>query len=151
MRSGWRAAAAGCATVALLLLPSGPEARTEGHVMTILSSPSEPIGWQGAAGRTPDRFLVLRVTSVHAEGPGPFGIRRSPSIAGYLPDAHVLEGRAGEQGVRVRLPGPELKGTARGDLVALGLVGDHAICLLRPPAGMAEDAVAAWAKTRPCP
>lgn len=114
------------------------------------------IALEGAAGRTPSGFLVLRLTRLEREGRGLFGLRQSPAMPDYVPDAHsaegeVLLGAAAGQKVHLRAPGAEFAGVAAGGLLALGMIDDrHCICILRPPAGMAPDAVAAWASGQAC-
>lgn len=114
------------------------------------------VSWQGAAGRPPERFLVLRLTALEREGGGLFGLRRSPSMPGWLPDAHLLTGEVVSgtdpgRRMRLRVPGSELAGATPGGLLAVGLVdATHAICLLQPPAGMSAEAIPDWAKGQPC-
>ena len=119
------------------------------------SSRSDPLQWQGAADRTPVRFIAMRVGGVEKDGGGLFGIRNSPSLAGALPDARIVEGAAiGEAGgpIKVRAPGGELPpGLGAGARVVLGMVDEtHVICILAPPDDVADDALAAWAGTQSC-
>jgi hypothetical protein len=116
---------------------------------------SEPLQWQGAADRSPSRFIAMRVGRIEKEGGGLFGIRNSPSLAGALPDARIVEGTPiGPRGgaIKLRAPNGELpSGLASGARVVLGLVDDsHIICILAPPAETADEDLEAWAKTQPC-
>lgn len=117
--------------------------------------PSEPLLWQGAADRKPAQFIAMRVNAIRKEGGGLFGIGNSPSLAGAMPDARLVEGsRIGEDGpaVKVKVPGGELpKGLDKGSRVVLGLVdARHVICLLVPPDTVADSALASWAPSQRC-
>jgi hypothetical protein len=123
-----------------------------------MTNTTEPldITLQGAADRAPARFLVLRVSGVAPASGGLLGVRRSPSMPGWMPDAHVTTGTlaAGDQpgrAVRLHAPGRDVAGAAPGALLALGMVDDaHCICILRAPPTMEAGAVAAWAATQRC-
>lgn len=125
---------------------------TGGFPMTAATEPEE-LTWQGAAGRRPQRFLVARVTGVEREGGGLLGVRRSPSL-NAVPDAHLVSAvTSGDTGraLRLRVPGADAAGLAEGATIVVGVVeGGRYICLLRPPAGMAADAIPAWAAGQPC-
>ncbi len=111
--------------------------------------------WQGAAGRAPERFVILRVTGIAAEGGGFLGLRRFPGLPGYMPDGHrltgeVLAGGAAGSRVALRAPGGMVAGLAAGAVLALGLVdATHCISVLRVPDGVAPDAATAWAARQP--
>ncbi len=112
--------------------------------------------WEGAAGRRPDRFVILRVTGIEAEGGGFLGLRRFPGLPGYMPDGHrlsgeVLAGGTAGTSIALRAPGGMLAGLTPGVTAALGLIGaTHCICLLAVPQGMAPEAAANWAATQDC-
>ena len=88
--------------------------------------------WEWPADRKAETSMVVRVTSFEAPGKGLFGIRRSPSIAGNLPDPRELRGtvqQQSSQSVLLVLPGPELPANLKaGDLVRLSLLRDH-VCI----------------------
>jgi hypothetical protein len=102
--------------------------------------------WGGLA----EHRILARVDRVEKEGGGLFGILRSPSMADSLPDARLVHasivagGEAGQE-VVLRIPDRELPPTRAGDLLAVGYTADNrAICVERPPAGLAEDALQSW-------
>ncbi len=115
---------------------------------------SAPLVWQGAADRAPVGFVPIRVRRVRRDGGGLFGLNNSPSIVGALPDPRIVEGVpiGGGGAIEVRVPGGELApGVQAGARVVLGLVdADHVICLLVPPAEVADDRLLAWAAAQPC-
>lgn len=123
-----------------------------------MSFAAEPknLYWEGAADRQPRSFLIVTLTNTVKDAGGLFGIRRSPSFADSLPDAHVLEGRVetgplGGNSVRLRAPGAEIPDLREGDRAALGMVSDLAcICVLRIPAGMAEERLPNWLAQQRC-
>ncbi len=141
-----RLALAGVAALGLAaFFEIGPQTVSMSHA----ADPSA-LTWQGAAGRTPQRFLVLRVDGVSKDGGGLFGIRQSPSIAGSFPDATIIEA-SGEAGRRtLHGPGAELPtGLATGTRIAVGLVDEtHFISVLLPPASVSDESVPAWAATQ---
>ncbi len=121
------------------------------------SPPPEQLVWQGAADRKPNRFLALRVEAVRKESGGLFGIGRSPSLAGSMPDARLVDGQTiGVEGQSVRLqiraPGGELPaGLAKGARLALGLVdATHVICLWIPPDTVPDAELQSWASKQTC-
>jgi hypothetical protein len=123
-----------------------------------MSFAAEPksLRWEGAADRKPTGFLIVTLTDVAEEGGGLFGIRRSPSFADALPDAHILEGSV-ENGplsgsiVRLRAPGAELPDLHRGDRAAFGMVSDQAcICVLHVPPGMTKEQLLNWLAQQRC-
>lgn len=127
-----------------------------GTAMSFSRAAVTELTWEGAAGRRPERFAILRVTGVEAEGGGFLGLRRVPGLPGYMPDGHrltgdVLAGGTAGGGIVLRAPGGMLAGLAPGATVALGLVAaDRCICILRVPEGMAPEAAVDWAGTQPC-
>lgn len=115
---------------------------------------SREIVLEGAGGRRPSGFLVMRLTGLEREGRGLFGLRQSPAMPGYVPDAHSAEGEillgAGGK-VHLRAPGAEFANAGMGGLLVLGMVDDgHCICILHPPAGMAAEQAASWAAGQAC-
>jgi hypothetical protein len=121
------------------------------------SPPPELLVWQGAADRKPTRFLALRVDAVRKESGGLFGIGRSPSLAGSMPDARVVDGQAvSAEGkavsIQLRAPGGELPaGLAQGGRLALGLVdATHVICMWVPPDSVTDADLPAWAAQLSC-
>lgn len=94
--------------------------------------------WEGAAGRSQDRELLLRVRRLAPERGGLFGLFRSPSVEGWLPDPHVLEAEVAEgpsrgAAVRLRLPGGVAQGLA-GVPFLLARIVNPDICIGLEPA-----------------
>lgn len=120
----------------------------------MFGSPAVTLEWQGAAGRQPEHHLVLRVVGLKRDRGGLFGLGRSPAMPGYLPDAHVITAEMAEGAdrgarIRARVPGMIAEGITPGCLIALAMVdAKHAIGLLRPPAGLSPERIAAWVKAQ---
>ena len=114
------------------------------------------VTWRDAAASAPVRLILVRVRKIRRERGGLFGLFRSPSVAGWIPEAHILEGVAeGETypstRVRAMLPGVLVEGVETGELIVLGLDADSScLCVLRPPAGMSAAEVPGWAAAQPC-
>ena len=142
------------AALAATVLGVAATAGTGGGSAMSLPPRSEPLVWQGAADRVPVGFVPIRVRGVRREGGGLFGLNNSPSIVGALPDPRIVEGTplGGGGAIKVRVPGGELApGVVAGARVVLGLVdADHVICLLVPPADLADERLLAWAAAQPC-
>jgi hypothetical protein len=117
-------------------------------------------GWEWRAGRVLEQRAGLRLVRIHKEGGGLFGIGRSPSLGGALPDAQRVEAevivvdRSGpvHAGARIefRIPKVELRGAGPGALVAVGMIGDNVVCLAPAPADVNEAALAGWLPQAPC-
>lgn len=113
--------------------------------------------WQFPAGRTPSAWSIVEVSGIHRKSRGLFGIGRSPSIAGNLPDAHTIAGTAiaGENSgtaVSLDLPGPEANRIGSSAHVALGVVDDGVVICLQPvPSDVAPADRLAWAEETGCP
>ena len=151
-----RVALAGILLGALAILPATVAV---GREVIMVATGTLELTWQGAAGRTASRFVIVRVRDLSAESGGLLGflgLRRPPGMAGYMPEPHVLEGEVAGgdmagHAVRLRLPGGETRGVTAGDVVALGLVdATHCICVLRVPAGITVEGAAAWATGQAC-
>lgn len=126
--------------------------------MSSVQGTAATIEWQGAAGRRPERFLILRVSGNEAEGGGFLGLRRKPGLPGYMPEGRRLTGEVLAGGtaagtrVAVRAPGARVETIPVGAVIAVGMVdANHCICILRAPDDMAADAVPQWAAAQPCP
>lgn len=122
----------------------------------VIAMASTELVWQGAAGRAPDRFMAVRIDGNEPEGGGLFGIQRSPSLAGALPDAHVLKATAigpgaGGSTLSLRIPGGELPPLGQGDRALFGMVGEAiCLCVLKPPEDVPPERFAKWAAGQPC-
>lgn len=155
MRTPRRRAMAAAAIVAVLSPWQGSWSKD--RQMASARSTATTIEWEGAAGRRPERFLVLRVKKNEAEGGGFLGLRRAPSLPGYMPEGRRLTGEVlagGSSGAQVvvRAPGARVETIPVGAVVAVGMVdANHCICILRAPDGLTADAVPQWAAGQPCP
>lgn len=126
-----------------------------------MADPVTRLGWEWRAERALEQRAGLRLTRVKREGGGLFGIGRSPSLGGSLPDARVVRaevlavdrpGRAEVGGtIEFRIPQLELKGADAGALVAIGIIGGNVVCLASAPAGVTASSLALWLTEAPCP
>lgn len=114
--------------------------------------------WEWPAGRAPDARIAIRVDDVAAEGSGWFGTKRSPSIAGNLPDPYRVRGDAigvdpawtGKQ-LEIVLPRAELPEVRPGERLAMGLVsGQVCICVAVVPDDVKESELDPWLAGFPC-
>ena len=99
--------------------------------------------WEWPADRTPNIRLLARVTKLEKQKDGIFGIKKSPSIAGNLPNAYVLVGailggdeKLTNQTFTLVLPKIEMGDISINDYVALGILNsDVCICIAKVPSG----------------
>jgi hypothetical protein len=102
--------------------------------------------WKGTAAAK----AIVEIEAIEKEGGGLFGLRRSPSMADYLPEARVLTGvvlasTATAKRIRLRIPQKELPPVAAGDRVALALTGENTcFCIVPVPGEIAAEGLAAW-------
>ena len=120
-----------------------------------IAARSKTLAWGFPEGGKPAGFIAIRVETVAKEKRGLFGVLESPSVTGYLPDAHVVSGQrigADRSTVSTRAPGPELPaGLGTGSRLVLALKdNDTVMCLLMPPDAVADDALPVWAATQNC-
>lgn len=132
--------------------------REEGSAM---ANPSVQLGWEWRAERALEQRAGLRLTRIESEGSGWFGIGRSPSLGGSLPDARRVQAevlavdRPGQASIGTdigfRIPKLELKGAKAGALVAIGIVGENVVCFAPAPSELTEASLADWISEAPCP
>ena len=126
-----------------------------------MTDPFVQMGWEWRAGRALEQRVGLRLIQIKKEGTGLFGIGRSPSLGGSLPDAQRVQadvvaaarpGRA-EIGMKVgfRIPKVELRGASEGSLAAVGIIGDNVVCFAPAPAEVTEASLSGWISEAPCP
>ncbi len=126
-----------------------------------MADTSSQLGWEWRANRALEQRAGVRLTRIEKEGGGLFGIGRSPSLGGSLPDprrvqAQVLavdrpgQASAGTE-IGFRIPNVELKGAKEGALVAIGVIGKNVVCLSPAPAHVTETSLANWIPEAPCP
>jgi hypothetical protein len=114
------------------------------------------LNWEYPADRDPGQFLLVRIDDAEKEGGGIFGIRRSPSLAGAMPDAMnwtgtIVDGESSGDRVHIRVPGEDVPSVHKGDRVALGIVeGTTCICVLVPPANLDLAQARAWLAGQSC-
>lgn len=114
--------------------------------------------WEWPADRTPDVRLLAKVTKLEKQKDGIFGIKKSPSFASSLPDAHILIGtvvdgdnKLMDQTFTLILPKVELGDISVRDHVALGLLGsDVCICIAKVPSGENRTKQMEWVANWKC-
>lgn len=153
MRKRWLAVLAG----AVAVVASIQWQQWQGGTM---AEPITKLGWEWRAERALAQRAALRLERVKPEGGGLFGILKSPSLGGSLPDAMAAEAVAlavqGEGPLRAgarlafRIPKLELKGAAAGAVVMIGVIGDNAVCLTPAPEPLDDADVSAWLADAPC-
>lgn len=120
------------------------------------TNPDLALTWEYPAGRSAERFLMVRLGKVEKEGGGLFGIRRSPSMADALDDARlwtgtVVNGDLAGSAVHIRVPGVDVPEASQGDLVALGIAeGSICICVRKPPTDLDSARTHAWLASQTC-
>lgn len=126
-----------------------------------MADPLVQLGWEWRAERALEQRAGLRLTRIKDEGNGLFGIGRSPSLGGSLPQAQRVQAgvlaadRPGPAnvgaGIEFRIPKVELRGANEGALVAIGIIGHNVVCLAPAPAEVTEASLAHWLSGAPCP
>lgn len=112
------------------------------------------LGWEWRAKRALNQRVGLRVESIAKEKGKFFGLLNSPSLTGSLPDPMTIKatviavnksGSASrQQSVSFRIPKMEMKDVVVGDLIAIGIIGDKAVCLVPPSKDVTEENIADW-------
>lgn len=108
-----------------------------------MSNKAIELKWEWPAGRKTESKALVKVVAIKKASTGFMGIGASPSMADALPDAtdvsaEVVQGpdTLKAKQVHLRLPGMEAKKLKVGQLAALGLTGENAVCIcvgLAPP------------------
>ena len=147
------------ATVSIMTALAVFYLETEGSFA--MAKPSLQLGWEWRGGRALEQRAALRLTKIEKEGGGLFGIGGAPSLGGSLPDAQKVEAEvlAVDQpgpvaaGTRIgfRIPKLELGGAEPGTLVAVGLIGQNVVCLVRVSGEVDEASMAGWLPGVDCP
>lgn len=116
--------------------------------------------WEWRAGRALAQRAAVQLGTIKKEGGGLFGLRKSPSLGGALPDAMVVESRVlavNRSGVavvgtplRFRIPKVELGSHKTGDIVVVGIIGQAAVCIDSAPAGAQPEQAADWIDSVGC-
>ncbi|MFM9970473.1 MAG: hypothetical protein ACKVQK_18950 [Burkholderiales bacterium] len=114
--------------------------------------------WQWPADRIPDIRLLAKVSKFEKQKEGLLGTNKSPSIAGNLPDAHVLTGTIVEgsnlssnQVFTLTLPRIEAVDIAVNDYVALGIIDkDICICIAKVPSSESRAKMVEWLANWKC-
>jgi hypothetical protein len=155
MRSSIATLALMIATAGTLGCPVSDARSVEGQTPMSIAARPKTLAWGFSETGKPSGFVAMRVESVAKEKRGLFGILNSPSVAGWLPDAHVISGKrigADRSMISARVPGPELPaGLGAGARLVLALKdGDTVMCLLMPTDAVTDDALLSWAETQDC-
>ena len=119
-----------------------------------MASIEKTFGWEWRADRVVQQIALVRLGSVKKEGGGLFGILKSPSLEGSLPDPMKIEAKvlsvdregqltAGET-LGFRMPKYEMQEAAAGDAAAIGLIDDVVVCFIRAPSEMNAADLEAW-------
>ncbi len=126
-----------------------------------MADPLVQLGWEWRAARALEQRAGLRLIQIKKEGHGLFGIGRSPSLGGSLPDAQRVQAevlavdRPGQAriGTKIgfRIPKLDLKGANKGALVVIGMIGENVVCFAPAPAEVTEASLAGWIAGVPCP
>ncbi|HEX7639292.1 MAG TPA: hypothetical protein VF457_12925 [Burkholderiaceae bacterium] len=124
-----------------------------------MSSDKLELKWEWPAGRPVAARMLVRIDDITRTSTGLFGIGKSPSIEGNLPDARtvtatVLAGPGDARGrtLSLKLPGPEAQKLHAQQNAGLALIagGQVVVCVAAAPAGD-EAAQAAWLAGWNCP
>ncbi|MFC1749474.1 hypothetical protein ACFL2V_11785 [Pseudomonadota bacterium] len=94
--------------------------------------------WEWPADRKVDSRLLVKVTDIHKEGSGFFGIKKSPSLASSFPDPISLSGVVNTQdsnlagkSIEIVVPNLEISDIEEGGYVVLGVVEDGVcVCIV---------------------
>lgn len=126
-----------------------------------MTDPSVQMGWEWRAERALEQRVGLRLIQIKIEGSGLFGIGRSPSLGGSLPDPQRVQAdvisveRPGlaAKGIRIgfRIPKVELRGAREGSLAAIGIIGENVVCFAPAPVEVTEASLTGWISEAPCP
>lgn len=117
------------------------------------------LAWEWPGDSKPDARMVVRVDNLTAQRDGgPFGLRRSPSIAASLPEPVELSGTviSGEsdwagRAISLVLPSAEIAGVRSDDRVALGVLGaGTCICVEKLPREIADHRLRSWLAAWDC-
>jgi hypothetical protein len=118
--------------------------------------PDLSLKWEYPAGRTAERFLMVRLDKAEKEGGGFLGIGRSPSMADALDDARLWTGTVTEgdvigSQVHIRVPGTDVPEAGQGDQVALGIVEKTiCICVRKAPPNLNAAEMRTWFAGQTC-
>lgn len=118
------------------------------------------LGWEWRAKRALAQRVGIKIDRIKRESGGLFGILKSPSLGGSLPDPMEVDasivavdrpGLVDPVGtIRFRIPMMELNDAEAGTLAALGVIGETVVCFAPAPTGMTEDRLAEWLPDAPC-
>ena len=119
--------------------------------------------WQWPAGRKPDYKLLVDVQEVRKESSGIFGVKKSESMAGQLPDAievigSVIVGPDELIGRKVilRAPRAELRNVVVGQAAGVAVIArdrndtNICICIEGAPKIIDKNALRAWLNDMKC-
>lgn len=106
--------------------------------------------WEWPADRQPEHKLVVAVTDVREADKGWFGIKRSPSLLGSLPDPITLKGTVvkgdanlKDKTVSLTLPKLEADEVRKGDVTAIGVL-ESSVCICIKRLQSADEDISNW-------
>lgn len=118
------------------------------------------LGWEWRAQRAVNQRVGLRIESLKKEKPRFFGLLNSPSLGSSLPDPMNITGKVisvdrqgtaiAGQTIAFRVPRMEVKDVKVGDLIAIGIIGEMAVCIAPAPDEVGEDNIAGWLPEAEC-
>ena len=119
--------------------------------------------WQWPGKQKPEALLLVRITKLKKQGPGLFGINKTPSIITNLPNAYILEGYVvdGDEEfnntkISLLFPRSEEENIQTNDYVALGIIKSHPqknifICMEKVPNDLSLAEKLKWLESWKCP
>ena len=98
--------------------------------------PDITLTWEWPDGRSSEYQLSVVVDSIVPESKSLFGLKKTPSVIGWMPDGVTLNGiiksddsELSGKTLKLLIPGDEVEGVSKGSLVILGVV-DKNICIV---------------------
>ena len=118
------------------------------------------LGWEWRAQRAMSQRVGLRIESLTKEKSKFFGLLNSPSLGSSLPDPMNITGKVitvdrpgaaiAGQTLSFRIPRMEAQDVKVGDLIAIGIIGEMAVCIAPAPDEVGEDNIAGWLPEAEC-
>ena len=103
--------------------------------MIFNKKPDITLTWEWPDERKSETQIKIKVESIKPQSKGIFGVNKSPSVLGWIPDGVVLNGIITNNDesltgktISIILPEEEIKDISAGDILSLGLV-DSEVCI----------------------
>ena len=114
--------------------------------------------WQTPADRKIDIRLLVKISKLEKQDEGFFGLKKSPSLPDYQPNAHVLTGtiidgqeKPTNQEFTLILPKSELGNISVNDYVAIGVKNNNVcFCIEKVPNFESKSEQMAWLANWQC-